>query len=91
MKIFATVFDELLVPEVPNPVYFYQPLGMAAGTMMGFIILNIPGAAIGAYYGNQMGKIRDMKGMCVYDAFAKLSQERKSEILASLAKKFITG
>jgi hypothetical protein len=44
---FASVFDDLLVPEVPNPVYWYQPLGAIAGGCMGFICLNIPGMLIG--------------------------------------------
>jgi curved DNA-binding protein CbpA len=89
IQVFAQVFDDLLVPEVPNPVYFYQPLGTAAGAMLGFIFLNIPGALIGGYYGNRMGKVRDMKGTSVYDAFAKMSQEKRTEVLGSFAKKFI--
>nr|KAJ3423106.1 hypothetical protein HK105_003131 [Polyrhizophydium stewartii] len=89
--IFGQVFDELLIPEVPNPTYFWQPVGSAAGALLGFIVLNIPGAVIGGYYGNRMGKIRDMKGRSVYEAFAQLSSERRKEILSALGKKFFTS
>jgi hypothetical protein len=30
-----------------------------------------------------------VKGKCVYDAFMQLSQEKKSQILSALAKKFL--
>ncbi|KAI9094928.1 DnaJ-domain-containing protein [Phlyctochytrium arcticum] len=85
--VFGGVFDELLTPEVPNPVWFWEPIGGIAGFMMGFIVFNIPGALFGAYSGKKMGKVRDMKGVSVYEAFAKLEQPRKSEILSSLAGK----
>jgi hypothetical protein len=45
---------------------------------------------IGGYYGNRMGKVRDMKGVSVYEAFGKLSQEKRGEILSSLGKKFFS-
>lgn len=88
--VFAQVFDDLLVPEVPNPVFWYQPLGAAGGAMLGFIVFNIPGALIGGYYGSRMGKVRDMKGKSVYEAFRCLSSDKRTEILAALAKQFIT-
>ena len=59
--------------------------------MLGFIVLNVPGAIIGGYYGNRAGKVRDMKGVSVYDAYCKLSTERRQEILANLGKKFLTA
>ncbi len=37
----------------------------------------------------RMGKVRDMKGVAVYDAFARLSAEKRGEILAGFAKKFL--
>ncbi|KAI8909811.1 DnaJ domain-containing protein [Gorgonomyces haynaldii] len=89
LAVFGQVLEDLLVPEVPNPVYWYQPLGTAAGAMLGFIVLNLPGALIGGYYGNRAGKVRDLKGKSVYDAFMKLSSERRQEIIGSLAKKFL--
>ncbi|KAI8818073.1 DnaJ domain-containing protein [Fimicolochytrium jonesii] len=86
---FGNVFDDLLVPEVPNPVWFWEPVGGVAGFVVGFIVFNIPGALFGAYTGKKMGKVRDMKGVAVYEAFAKLSKDRKAEILAALAGKFL--
>ncbi|KAJ3283395.1 hypothetical protein HDU76_008477 [Blyttiomyces sp. JEL0837] len=88
---FGNVFDELLIPEVPNPVWFWQPIGGVAGTMLGFIIFNIPGAFVGYWMGNKMGKIRDMKGVSVYEAFSKLGKEKKAEILSHLAQKMFHG
>jgi hypothetical protein len=59
--------------------------------MLGFIVLNVPGAIIGGYYGSRAGKVRDMKGVSVYDAYCKLSTERRQEILSNLGKKFLTA
>ena len=88
--IFAEIFDDLLVPEVPNPTYFWQPLGSVSGAVMGFIVFNIPGAVIGGYYGSRMGKVRDMKGVSVYEAFSRLSSQKRQEILTQIGKKFFT-
>ncbi|KAI8807563.1 DnaJ-domain-containing protein [Cladochytrium replicatum] len=77
VNVFSSVFDELLIPEVPNPVWFWQPVGSVAGFCLGFIVFNIPGAIFGAYTGSKMGKVRDMKGVSVYEAFSKLGQEKK--------------
>ncbi|RKO92189.1 DnaJ domain-containing protein [Blyttiomyces helicus] len=90
-SVFGNVFDDLLIPEVPNPIWFWQPIGAVAGFAMGFIIFNIPGGIFGAYSGSKMGKVRDMKGVCVYEAFSKLGKERKSEILSSLASKLFSS
>ena len=78
-----------MVPEVPNPSYFWEPVGKVAGVMLGFIVLNVPGSVIGYYYGGKAGKVRDMKGVSVYDAFSKLSSEKRAAILSDLGKKFI--
>ncbi|KAJ3116873.1 hypothetical protein HDU96_008536 [Phlyctochytrium bullatum] len=90
-QVFGSVFDELLIPEVPNPVWFWQPIGGAAGTVLGFIVFNIPGAVFGYWMGNKLGKVRDMKGVSVYEAFMKLGKERKAEILSHLAKKMFAS
>ncbi|KAJ3304332.1 hypothetical protein HDV03_002947 [Kappamyces sp. JEL0829] len=90
ITVFGEMFNDLMVPEVPNPSYFWQPIGTISGIMMGFIVLNVPGAVIGGYYGNRAGKIRDMKGVSVYEAYCKLSHEKRQEILANLGKKFFT-
>ncbi|KAJ3016825.1 hypothetical protein HKX48_003832 [Thoreauomyces humboldtii] len=86
-SMFGNVFDELLVPEVPNPVWFWEPIGAGAGFVMGFIVFNIPGALFGAWTGKKMGKVRDFKGKSVYEAFAQLGGDRKAEILSALAQK----
>ncbi|KAJ3051091.1 hypothetical protein HK097_007935 [Rhizophlyctis rosea] len=85
--IFGNVFDDLLTPEVPNPIWWWQPIGSAAGFVLGFIIFNIPGALFGAWTGNRLGKVRDMKGISVYEAFSKLGRDRKAEILSHIAQK----
>ncbi|KAJ3091158.1 hypothetical protein HK102_001514 [Quaeritorhiza haematococci] len=90
-SIFGGVFDELLQPQVPNPSYFYQPLGGAGGAMLGFIIMNIPGAIAGYYFGSKMGRIRDFHGVSVYEAFSKLGQEKRAEILTHLAQKMFAS
>ena len=36
-----------------------------------------------------MGKVRDMKGVCVYEAFSKLSKDKKAEVLSHLAQKVL--
>jgi hypothetical protein len=56
-----------------------------------FIVLNVPGAFVGGYYGNRAGKVRDMKGVSVYEAFSKLSHEKRNEILGNLGKKFLSA
>ena len=90
LGLFGDMFNDLMIPEVPNPSYFWQPVGTVAGVMLGFICLNVPGAVMGGYYGNRAGKVRDMKGVSVYEAFSKLSQERRYEILGNLSKKFLS-
>ncbi|KAJ3308079.1 hypothetical protein HDV04_001831 [Boothiomyces sp. JEL0838] len=91
IQIFSEMFNDLMVPEVPNPSYFWQPIGSIAGVMLGFIVLNVPGAVIGGYYGNKAGKVRDMKGVSVYEAYTKLSHEKRQEIMGNLGKKFLTA
>ncbi|KAI9002392.1 DnaJ domain-containing protein [Gaertneriomyces semiglobifer] len=86
-SVFGSVFDELLIPEVPNPMWFWEPIGGVAGFTLGFIVFNIPGALFGAWTGKKMGKVRDMKGVSVYEAFSKLGKDRKAEILSHLAAK----
>ncbi|KAJ3175073.1 hypothetical protein HDU87_006470 [Geranomyces variabilis] len=90
-SVFGSVFDELLVPEVPNPVWFWEPVGAAAGFVMGFIVFNIPGAMFGAWTGKKMGKVRDMKGVSTGEAFLRLSKDRKAEILSGLAQKMFSS
>jgi curved DNA-binding protein CbpA len=88
-QLFTSVFDDLLIPEVPNPVYYYQLIGAIAGIILGFIILNIPGAIFGYYFGSKMGKVRDMKGVCVYEAFTSLPIDRRMKILSDISLKIL--
>ncbi|KAJ1564926.1 hypothetical protein HK096_005487 [Nowakowskiella sp. JEL0078] len=88
-EVFVDAFDELIIPEVPNPKAFWQIIGSVAGFILGLIILNVPGAIIGAYLGNKLGKVRDMKGVCVYEAFMNLERDKRIRILTNLAKKFL--
>ena len=88
---FTNLFDDLLIPEVPNPVYFWQPIGGFAGAVLGFIFLNVPGSVAGWYFGSKSGKVRDMKGVCVYEAFMKLGRDKRAEILSNLAQKMFSS
>ena len=47
-------------------VRFWEPIGSISGACMGFIVFNIPGSIAGYYMGSKMGKVRDMKGVCVF-------------------------
>jgi DnaJ-class molecular chaperone len=38
-NVFTSVFDDLLIPEVQNPVWFWQPLGALAGIMIGYYLV----------------------------------------------------
>ena len=38
-----------------------------------------------------MGKVRDMKGTCVYEAFSKLGKDKRGQILSALATKLFKG
>jgi hypothetical protein len=38
LTVFAEIFNDLMVPEVPNPSYFWQPIGTISGLMMGFVV-----------------------------------------------------
>ena len=60
-------------------------------TRFRFIIFNIPGAVIGYYFGSKTGKVRDMKGVCVYEAFSKLPLDKRGQILSDIAKKMFKG
>ncbi len=35
INVFAEMFNDLMVPEVPNPSYFWQPIGTMSGVMLG--------------------------------------------------------
>jgi curved DNA-binding protein CbpA len=35
LSVFTSVFDDLLIPEVQNPVWFWQPIGAFAGICLG--------------------------------------------------------
>jgi len=87
--VFGNVFEEMLRPEVQNHVPLWTWLGAGAGATIGFIIGNIPGAAIGGYGGSRLGAVRDAKGKAVYQVFQDLGGAQKAEILRSLAMKVL--
>ncbi|KAI9358182.1 DnaJ domain-containing protein [Pilaira anomala] len=44
--IFGDIFTDLLKPEVDRPSHIWRILGAGAGAVLGFIIGNVPGAAV---------------------------------------------
>ncbi|KAJ3395812.1 hypothetical protein HDU92_004825 [Lobulomyces angularis] len=90
--VFGGVFDELLKPEIGlENSWFWTPIGSIAGASIGFIIFNVPGALAGGYFGNRMGKVRDAKGVSVFEAFNKLEKPRRTEVLGHLFHKLVTS
>ncbi|KAF9975006.1 hypothetical protein BGZ73_001459 [Actinomortierella ambigua] len=89
-RVFVNVFEALLRPEIENPSYFYAPLGMASGAVLGFICAGVPGLMAGGYTGKKLGQIRDNKGVSVMEAFSRLEQAQRMAILAALASKIFT-
>jgi len=88
-KIFGNVFEELFNPDIPKPHTFWKPLGGAAGVVLGFICMNVPGAVAGGVAGAKLGQIRDNKGCSVYEAFKKLDKNKKAEILSEITKQVV--
>ncbi|RKO98005.1 hypothetical protein CXG81DRAFT_24523 [Caulochytrium protostelioides] len=78
---FAFVFGPMLEQEFEDPSWFWQPIGGVAGFALGFIAGNILGAAAGAYMGNRLGKVRDVKGQSVLDAFRSLPVAKRQIML----------
>ncbi|CAD6571787.1 MAG: hypothetical protein CYPHOPRED_004580 [Cyphobasidiales sp. Tagirdzhanova-0007] len=87
--VFTDVFDDLLAPEVDRVVPFWRWTGAAAGAVMGFIVGNLPGAAIGAYGGGKVGQIRDAKGKAVATVFMGLGSDQRYAILQGLLSKIM--
>ncbi|KAL7008326.1 hypothetical protein EMMF5_002055 [Cystobasidiomycetes sp. EMM_F5] len=85
--VFTDVFEDLLTPEVERVVPFWRWLGAGAGAVMGFIVGNLPGAAIGAYGGGKVGAIRDAKGKAVATVFKEMGGDQKAAILQALLSK----
>ncbi|KAH8926690.1 DnaJ-domain-containing protein [Atractiella rhizophila] len=88
-SVFGDVFEELLRPEVESRVPLWTWAGAGAGAVMGFIVGNLPGAAVGGYGGSKLGAIRDAKGKAVYHVFMDLGADQKAEILRNLAFKVL--
>lgn len=89
---FEDVFEEMLREEglaeegSNNPTSkFWSILGMASGTVIGFIVANMPGAVAGAVAGNRLGAVRDAKGKSVYAVFQDLPPDDRARLLAQLA------
>ncbi|KAM0755974.1 DnaJ-domain-containing protein [Meredithblackwellia eburnea MCA 4105] len=83
--VFGNVFEDMMRPEVQRVFPLWTWTGAAAGAVMGFIVGNIPGAAIGGYGGSRLGAIRDAKGKAVYQVFKDLGADQKAEVLKGLA------
>ncbi|TPX37970.1 hypothetical protein SmJEL517_g00252 [Synchytrium microbalum] len=86
---FADVFAELLRPEVEHPSHIYGTLGAVSGAILGFITANMVGAVAGFAAGGALGKVRDAKGVSVYDAFTKLSSPQRRQILERIATQIL--
>ncbi|KAI1383524.1 DnaJ-domain-containing protein [Hypoxylon trugodes] len=89
---FGDVFEEMLREEglaeegSNRPTSkFWSILGAASGSVIGFIVANMPGAVAGAVAGNRLGAIRDTKGKSVYAVFQDLPQDDRARLLAQLA------
>ncbi|KAI1476937.1 DnaJ-domain-containing protein [Daldinia eschscholtzii] len=89
---FGDVFEEMLREEgladedTNRPTSkFWSILGAASGSVLGFIVANMPGAVAGAVAGNRLGAVRDAKGKSVYAVFQDLPQDDRARLLAQLA------
>ncbi|KAI1645477.1 DnaJ-domain-containing protein [Daldinia loculata] len=89
---FGAVFEEMLREEgladqdTNRPTSkFWSILGAASGSVLGFILANMPGAVAGAVAGNRLGAVRDAKGKSVYAVFQELPQDDRARMLAQLA------
>ncbi|KAI0135090.1 DnaJ-domain-containing protein [Daldinia grandis] len=89
---FGDVFEEMLREEgladedTNRPTSkFWSILGAASGSVLGFIVANMPGAVAGAVAGNRLGAVRDAKGKSVYAVFQDLPQGDRARLLAQLA------
>ncbi|KZT57393.1 DnaJ-domain-containing protein [Calocera cornea HHB12733] len=76
---FTSVFEDLLRPEVASHVPWWTYVGSVSGAGLGYIIANVPGAMMGAYAGNRLGKIRDAKGKSVAQVFNGLGGNQKAQ------------
>ncbi|KZO98337.1 DnaJ-domain-containing protein [Calocera viscosa TUFC12733] len=86
---FTSVFEDLLRPEVESHVPWWTWIGSVSGAGLGYIVANVPGAMMGAYAGNRLGKIRDAKGKSVAEVFSGLGGNQKAQILKALAMKIL--
>ncbi|KAI9137870.1 DnaJ domain-containing protein [Paraphysoderma sedebokerense] len=99
-EIFGNVFDELLSTEMRSMeiegnagnrggTSVWGFLGSASGAVLGFIVANVPGSAVGGYLGFKLGKVRDTTGKSVLEVWTKLTREQKYAILQRLAVKLL--
>ncbi|RXK39752.1 hypothetical protein M231_02945 [Tremella mesenterica] len=88
-NVFGDVFEEMLAPEVAHVRPWWSWAGGAAGSVMGYIVANVPGAIAGGFAGNRLGAIRDAKGKSVAQVFGSLQGNQKAEILRALAFKVL--
>ncbi|KAG4092521.1 hypothetical protein H8356DRAFT_1702114 [Neocallimastix lanati (nom. inval.)] len=89
IKFLEMHLKNFFIQEVPQPHTFWKRLGGAAGIVLGFILMNVPGAVACGIAGTKLGEIRNNKGCSVYDAFKKLDRDKKAEILSQLTKEVV--
>ncbi|KAG0142403.1 hypothetical protein CROQUDRAFT_67261 [Cronartium quercuum f. sp. fusiforme G11] len=86
---FATVFEDMLRPEVESKLPLWKYAGTLSGATLGFILGSLPGAALGSVAGNRLGAVRDAKGKSVAAVFVELDGGQKAAILKGLAMKVL--
>ena len=86
---FAETWGDMLRPEMERSGHLWRWTGAAAGSVLGFIIGNVPGALGGGLLGSKVGSIRDAKGRAVSEVFLQLRGDQRAQILRELAMKVL--
>ncbi|KAI9348704.1 hypothetical protein BDR26DRAFT_853740 [Obelidium mucronatum] len=63
---------------------FYTVVGTVSGIALGFIVGGPVGAAAGALLGGGSGHVRDIHGMSTYEAFMKMEESKRNEIMSKV-------
>ncbi|KAJ3009604.1 UNVERIFIED_CONTAM: hypothetical protein HDU68_002590 [Siphonaria sp. JEL0065] len=86
--VFENAFNEVAdIVEVPvnkdgtPKSNLYTVLGTVSGLTLGFIVGGPLGAAAGAVIGGGSGHVRDVHGMSTYEAFMKMEESKRQEIM----------
>lgn len=89
-ELFLQAMEPLIRTELEQVGWVWRVVGGVSGACLGFIMANIPGAAVGAVVGGQLGEIRDKKGKSCYEVFYDLSSDQRKMVLIAIAKKLLT-